>query len=197
MRLILMGPPGAGKGTQAKVVADRLGIPAISTGDIFRANVSDQTPLGVEAKRYMDAGEYVPDEVTNAMVRDRIGEGDAAGGFLLDGYPRTVAQVKELDEMLVAQGQVLDAVVVLTVDEDEVVGRLLKRAEVEGRADDTEEVVRHRQNVYNEQTAPLIEVYEERDVLHRVDGMGSVEEVSGRVFAALEDADGARTDVER
>jgi adenylate kinase len=197
MRLILMGPPGAGKGTQAKVVADRLGIPAISTGDIFRANVSDQTPLGLEAKRYMDAGEYVPDEVTNAMVRDRIGEGDATGGFLLDGYPRTVAQVKELDEMLVAQGRALDAVVVLTVDEDEVVGRLLKRAEVEGRADDTEEVVRHRQNVYNEQTAPLIEVYEERGVLHRVDGMGSVEEVSGRVFAALEDTDGARADVER
>ena len=192
-----MGPPGAGKGTQAKVVADRLGIPAISTGDIFRANVSDETPLGVEAKRYMDAGEYVPDEVTNAMVRDRIGEGDATGGFLLDGYPRTVAQVKELDEMLVAQGQALDAVVVLTVDEDEVVGRLLKRAEVEGRADDTEEVVRHRQNVYNEQTAPLIEVYDERGVLHRVDGMGSVEEVSGRVFAALEGADGARADVER
>jgi adenylate kinase len=197
MRLILMGPPGAGKGTQAKVVADRLGIPAISTGDIFRANVADETPLGVEAKRYMDAGEYVPDEVTNAMVRDRIGEADATGGFLLDGYPRTVAQVKELDEMLVAQGRALDAVVVLTVDEDEVVGRLLKRAEVEGRADDTEEVVRHRQNVYNEQTAPLIEVYDERGVLHRVDGMGSVEEVSGRVFAALEDADGARVDVER
>jgi adenylate kinase len=197
MRLILMGPPGAGKGTQAKVVAERLGIPAISTGDIFRANVSDETPLGLEAKRYMDAGEYVPDEVTNAMVRDRIGEADATGGFLLDGYPRTVAQVKELDEMLVAQGRALDAVVVLTVDEDEVVGRLLKRAEVEGRADDTEEVVRHRQNVYNEQTAPLIEVYDERGVLHRVDGMGSVEEVSGRVFAALEDADGARVDVER
>jgi adenylate kinase len=197
MRLILMGPPGAGKGTQAKVVADRLGIPAISTGDIFRANVSAETPLGLEAKRYMDAGEYVPDEITNAMVRDRIGEEDAIGGFLLDGYPRTVAQVKELDEMLVAQDHAIDAVVVLTVDEDEVVGRLLKRAEVEGRADDTEEVVRHRQNVYTEQTAPLIEVYDERGLLHRIDGMGSVEEVSGRVFDALEDADGARVDAER
>jgi adenylate kinase len=128
MRLILMGPPGAGKGTQAKVIAGRLGIPAISTGDIFRANVSQQTPLGVEAKRYMDAGDYVPDEVTNAMVRSRIAEPDAEPGFLLDGYPRTVAQVEELDAMLAESTQSIDAVVVLTVDQDEVVQRLLKRA---------------------------------------------------------------------
>ena len=180
-----MGPPGAGKGTQAKVIAERLGIPAISTGDIFRANVSQQTPLGLEAKRYMDAGDYVPDEVTNAMVRSRIAEPDAAKGFLLDGYPRTVAQVEELDSMLAEGGRSIDAVVVLTVDQDEVVQRLLKRAEIEGRADDTEDVIRRRQEIYTEQTAPLIEVYAGRDLLVEVDGMGSVDEVSARVCGAL------------
>jgi adenylate kinase len=185
MRLILMGPPGAGKGTQAKVIAERLGIPAISTGDIFRANVSQQTPLGVEAKRFMDAGDYVPDEVTNAMVRSRVAEPDAAKGFLLDGYPRTVAQVTELDSMLAASGTGIDAVVVLTVDRDEVVQRLLKRAEIEGRADDTEDVVRRRQEVYAEQTAPLLEVYADRGLLVEVDGMGPVEDVTARVFAVL------------
>jgi adenylate kinase len=132
-----MGPPGAGKGTQARVIAGRLSIPAVSTGDIFRANVSAQTPLGREAQRYMDAGEYVPDEVTNAMVRDRLAEADAQDGFLLDGYPRTVAQVDELDKMLTDSGHAVDAVVVLTVDADELVQRLLLRAEIEGRADDT------------------------------------------------------------
>jgi adenylate kinase len=191
-RLILMGPPGAGKGTQAKVISERLGVPAISTGDIFRANVSQRTPLGVEAKRYMDAGDYVPDEVTNAMVRSRLAEPDARGGFLLDGYPRTVAQVEELDAMLADAGEGLDAVVVLTVDRDEVVARLLKRAEIEGRADDTEDVIRRRQEVYAEQTAPLLEVYAGRGLLVEVDGLGSVDEVSSRVFAAL-DADGAAT----
>ncbi|HSJ20295.1 MAG TPA: adenylate kinase [Nocardioidaceae bacterium] len=186
MRLILMGPPGAGKGTQAKVISARLGVPAVSTGDIFRANVSEGTPLGVEAKRYMDAGDYVPDEVTNAMVRDRLAQDDAARGFLLDGYPRTVAQVAELDSMLRDAGTSLDAVVVLTVNDEELVQRLLKRAETEGRTDDTEEVVRHRQDVYNEQTAPLIEVYAERGLLVEVDGMGGVDEVTARVFAALD-----------
>jgi adenylate kinase len=186
MRLILMGPPGAGKGTQATVIAGRLGIPAISTGDIFRANVSQETPLGIEAKRYMDAGDYVPDSVTNAMVRDRIAQADARGGFLLDGYPRTVAQVEELDAMLQEHGAALDAVVALTVDRDEVVQRLLKRAELEGRADDTEDVIRRRQEVYAEQTAPLLEVYAGRDLLVEVDGMGSVDEVSARVFTALD-----------
>jgi adenylate kinase len=191
MRLILMGPPGAGKGTQAKVVADRLSVPAISTGDIFRANVSEGTPLGVEAKRYMDAGDYVPDEVTNGMVRDRIAEDDAKAGFLLDGYPRTLAQVDELDRMVRAAGHELDAVVVLTVDRDELVDRLIHRAEVEGRADDTEEVIRHRQDLYNEQTAPLLEVYAGRGLLVSVDGMGEVDEVTGRIFTELEQARGA------
>jgi adenylate kinase len=186
MRLILMGPPGAGKGTQAKVIAAHYGIPAISTGDIFRANVAGKTPLGVEAQRYMDAGEYVPDEVTNAMVRDRIGLEDAKPGFLLDGYPRTLAQVEELDTMLDDNDLELDSVVSLTVDRDELVGRLLQRAQVEGRADDTEEVIRRRQEIYEKETAPLIKVYDDRGMLLEVDGMGEVDEVSRRIFAGLD-----------
>ncbi len=185
-----MGPPGAGKGTQAQVIAGRLDVPAISTGDIFRANVSRQTPLGIEAQLFMDVGEYVPDEVTNLMVRDRIAEADAQSGFLLDGYPRTLAQVEELDAMLSAQSHTLDAVVVLTVNQDEIVHRLLKRAQREGRVDDTEEVFRHRQNVYVEQTAPLIDVYAARGLLFEIDGMGSVDQVSARVFGALDATDG-------
>ncbi|MGN6250833.1 MAG: adenylate kinase [Marmoricola sp.] len=186
MRLILMGPPGAGKGTQAKFVADKYGVPAISTGDIFRANVSQGTPLGVEAKRFMDAGEYVPDEVTNLMVRNRIDEEDARPGFLLDGYPRTLAQVEELDGMIGFTGHSLDAVVVLTCDQDELVTRLLQRAEVEGRADDTEDVIRRRQEVYLEQTEPLIGVYRQRGLLHELDGMGEVADVTARILAALD-----------
>jgi adenylate kinase len=186
MRLVLMGPPGAGKGTQAKYVADHFKIPAISTGDIFRANVSQNTPLGQEAKRYMDSGEYVPDELTNKMVRNRIDEPDAEPGFLLDGYPRTLAQVEELDGMIAFTGHRLDAAVVLTVDQDEVVQRLLQRAAVEGRADDTEDVIRRRQELYAEQTAPLIEVYRARDLIIEVDGLGDVDEVTARVFDALD-----------
>lgn len=182
-----MGPPGAGKGTQAKFIAEHFGIPAISTGDIFRANVSEGTELGVEAKRYMDAGEYVPDEVTNLMVRNRIDEDDAKAGFLLDGYPRTLAQVQELDGMIEFTGHRLDAVVSLTVDQDEIVSRLLQRAQVEGRADDTEEVIRRRQEVYLEQTEPLIEVYKSRGIVHEVDGLGEVNEVTQRIFAALDE----------
>jgi adenylate kinase len=185
--MLLMGPPGAGKGTQAKTVAEHFGIPAISTGDIFRANVSRGTELGKKAEEYMDAGEYVPDEVTNLMVRARIDEPDAAPGFLLDGYPRTLAQVEELDGMIAFTGHRLDAAVVLTVDQDEVVQRLLQRAAVEGRADDTEDVIRRRQEVYAEQTEPLIEVYRERNLLVEVDGMGEVDEVSKRIFDALDD----------
>lgn len=186
MRMILMGPPGAGKGTQAKFVAEHFKIPAISTGDIFRANVSQGTALGVEAQRYMDAGEYVPDEVTNLMVRNRIDEADALPGFLLDGYPRTLAQVEELDGMLADAGRSLDVVVVLTVDADELVQRLLKRAETSGRSDDTEDVIRHRQDVYTEQTAPLIDVYRDRGLLLEVDGLGEVDEVTARILSALD-----------
>lgn len=182
-----MGPPGAGKGTQARFIAEHFKIPAISTGDIFRANVSEGTELGLEAKRYMDAGEYVPDEVTNLMVRSRIDEPDAAAGFLLDGYPRTLAQVEELDGMITYTGHRLDAVVCLTVDQDEIVSRLLQRAQVEGRADDTEDVIRRRQQVYLEQTEPLIEVYKSRGIVHEVDGLGEVSDVTQRIFAALDD----------
>ena len=186
MRLIIMGPPGAGKGTQAKFIAEHFKIPAISTGDIFRANVSEGTELGLEAKRYMDAGEYVPDEVTNRMVRNRIDEPDAVSGFLLDGYPRTLAQVEELDGMIEFTGHQLDAVVCLTVDQDEIVGRLLQRATVEGRADDTEEVIRRRQEVYLEQTEPLISVYKSRGIVVEIDGMGEVTDVTSRIFQALD-----------
>ena len=182
-----MGPPGAGKGTQATAVADHFSIPAISTGDIFRANVSGGTPLGVEAKKYMDAGEYVPDEVTNNMVRSRIAEPDAESGVLLDGYPRTLAQVTELDGMIEETGHQLDAVLVLTVDQEAVVGRLLKRAEIEGRADDTEDVIRRRLEVYAAETEPLISVYAERGLVVSVDGMGEIDDVQKRIFAALDD----------
>ena len=187
MRIILMGPPGAGKGTQASVVADHFAVPAISTGEIFRANVSKETDLGRKAKEYMDAGEYVPDEVTNLMVRNRIDEPDAEPGFLLDGYPRTLAQVEELDGMIKHTGHALDAVVVLTVDGEELVQRLLQRAETDGRSDDTEDVIRRRQELFIEQTAPLIEVYRDRGLLIEVDGMGEVGEVTERIFKALQD----------
>lgn len=182
-----MGPPGAGKGTQAVVVASALGIPHISTGDIFRANVSAGTPLGEEAQRYMDAGEYVPDSITNAMVRDRISHDDCNPGFLLDGYPRTLEQVNELDMMLESDGRRLDRVVELTVDTDEVVGRLLKRAQDQGRTDDTADVIRRRLEVYFDQTAPLVAVYRERGILLEVDGMGDVAEVSERILSTLRD----------
>ena len=186
MRMIFMGPPGAGKGTQAEVVAERYSIPAISTGDIFRKNASEGTELGIQAQRFMDAGEYVPDELTNLMVRNRIDEPDAERGFLLDGYPRTLAQVEELDGMVKHTGHVLDAVVVLTVDKEELVQRLLQRAATEGRADDTEDVVRRRYEVYDDQTAPLIDVYRDRGLMIEVDGMGEVDEVSQRIFDALD-----------
>ncbi len=185
MRLIIMGPPGAGKGTQARFISGQFGIPAISTGDIFRSNVSQGTPLGLEAKRYMDAGDYVPDSVTNDMVRNRLADPDCEPGFLLDGYPRTLAQVEVLDETLADGGVGLDAVLSLVVDRDEVVGRLVKRAEIEGRVDDTEEVVRHRQELYVEQTAPLIDAYKQRGLVIEVDGLGEVDDVTARIVAAL------------
>jgi adenylate kinase len=188
MRLIILGPPGAGKGTQATRVADRLGIPAISTGDIFRANIKNETELGKQVKDILASGGYVTDEITNAIVRDRLREADAEGGFLLDGYPRTLAQVDALDAMLAEDGHALDAVLELTVDEDAVVHRLLKRAEIEGRADDTEEVIRERQAIYRRETAPLADVYAGRELLVQVDGMGEVDEVTSRIDDALKGA---------
>lgn len=184
-RLILLGPPGAGKGTQAARLATRLGVPAISTGDIFRANVSEGTELGQVAQKYMNAGEYVPDEVTNQMVAARLAEPDAAQGFLLDGYPRTEAQVSELDAILAGNGHELTHVVELTADTDEVVARLLNRAKEQGRADDTESVIRRRLDVYAEQTAPLVRIYAGRGLLVQVDGMGDMDEVTARLADAL------------
>ena len=185
MRLLIMGPPGAGKGTQAGALAQRIGGAHISTGDIFRANVADQTELGRTAQRYMDAGEYVPDEVTNAMVKDRLAQDDARDAFILDGYPRTVDQVSTLDGILDSLGTKLDGVIELVVDPEELIQRLLKRAETSGRADDTEAVIRHRQEVYTAETAPLLEVYGSRGLLIKVDGVGEVDEVSRRIDAAL------------
>ncbi|MDQ1609567.1 MAG: adenylate kinase [Acidimicrobiaceae bacterium] len=184
-RLLLIGPPGSGKGTQAARLAETFGVPAVSTGDIFRANVKNGTALGLEAKSYMDAGEYVPDSLTNAIVHDRLQEVDASGGFLLDGYPRTAEQVAELDRLLASDGTSLDAVVQLVADPDEVVRRLLKRAVDQGRADDTEEVIRHRMALYEEQTAPLLDIYGARGLVTKVDALGDVDEVTSRILAAL------------
>lgn len=184
-RLLLIGPPGAGKGTQSVILATAFGIPAISTGDIFRTNVKNETELGLQVKAIMAAGEYVPDSVTNAVVEQRLAEDDAKVGFLLDGYPRTPDQVHELDRMLAEQGTALDVVVLITADTDEVVNRLSNRAIVEGRVDDTEAVIRHRLDLYAEQTAPLIDLYAARDLVVRVDGLGTVEDVTSRIVMAL------------
>jgi adenylate kinase len=185
IRLLLIGAPGAGKGTQAEKLSAAYKIPAISTGDIFRHNVKNETELGKQAKAFMDRGEYVPDSLTNDLVRDRLSQADAKDGFLLDGYPRTAEQVTELDSILEAAGNKLDVVVQLTADTDEVVRRLLNRAIEQGRADDTEDVIRRRLEVYEEQTAPLTSVYASRGLLVTVDGLGEVDEVTGRILEAL------------
>jgi adenylate kinase len=184
-RLIIVGPPGAGKGTQAGRIAEAFGIPAISTGDIFRKNVAEGTPLGQRAKQLMDAGEYVPDDLTNELVRDRLAEADAVDGFLLDGYPRTVGQVEYLDALLAEHDAGIDAVVRLVADQDELVGRLLKRAEQQGRSDDNEETIRRRQEVYLQETAPIVAVYEQRGLVVDVDGLGGIDEVGDRIADAL------------
>ncbi len=190
MRLLIMGPPGAGKGTQAKGIAEHYDIPAISTGDIFRgiskADAETATPLAKQVKEIMNSGGYVSDEITNQIVAERLGEPDAAGGFLLDGYPRTAGQVEALDAMLAEEGAQLDAVVSIEADQDELVERLLKRAEIEGRADDNEETIRKRQEVYAEQTADLLKVYGDRGLLVAVEGLGEIDEVAQRIFAALD-----------
>lgn len=185
VRLVIMGPQGSGKGTQAARLAERIGVPAISTGDIFRANVKGGTELGLRAKAIMDAGDLVTDEITNAMVRDRLAAQDAAAGFILDGYPRTAAQVVALDEVLAATGTKLDAVVELTAPREELLARLRKRAEVEGRDDDTEDAIRRRLEVYADLTAPLTRGYAERGLLVTANGIGELDEVTERLLAAL------------
>lgn len=184
-RFLLIGPPGAGKGTQAALLGNAYSIPAISTGDIFRANVRSETELGLKVKSIMDRGEYVPDSLTNELIRDRLSQADAEAGFLLDGYPRTNDQVNELDDILSAQHRILNAVILLVADPDELVRRLLKRAQEQGRTDDTEDIMRHRQNVYLEQTQPLIEIYSSRDLVVEIDGLGQVGEVTERILNAL------------
>jgi adenylate kinase len=190
VRVVLLGPPGAGKGTQAQVISDQLGVPAISTGDIFRANVSGQTELGLKAKVYMDAGDLVPDEITVAMVKDRLAEPDTEAGFLLDGFPRTVAQAEQLRDSLEDLGQALDRVVELVVDEEELVRRLSGRrmlvdGEMVQRDDDKPETVRHRLEVYREQTAPVAGFYDQAGLLARINAIGAVEEVTARAMKAL------------
>ena len=184
-RLLIVGPPGAGKGTQAVRIAESFGIPAISTGDIFRANVAGETDLGLKVKAILDAGDYVPDSLTNELISDRLAETDAEQGFLLDGYPRTVQQVEFLDEFLAGRGEALAAVVQLVADRDEIVERLRRRALDQGRSDDTEEAIRHRQDVYLRETAPLIETYRDRGLLVEVDGLGTIDEVASRIDGAL------------
>ena len=186
IRILLIGPPGAGKGTQAALLAKHFGIPAISTGDIFRENVRNETPLGLEAKAFMDRGEYVPDSLTNALVRDRLNQPDAVDGFLLDGYPRTIDQVEELDDILDESDKKLDVVVQLTADSDELLRRLSGRAEEQGRSDDTPEVIKRRLSVYEEQTAPLIDVYAARSLVAKVNGLGDIADVTTRIIEVLD-----------
>jgi adenylate kinase len=184
-RLLIVGPPGAGKGTQAARIAEHLDIPTISTGDIFRANIANGTELGTQVKAIVDAGDYVPDTLTNALVTDRLNKADAAGGFLLDGYPRTPDQVRYLDELLGSHGHSLDAVLRLVADQDEIVRRLRKRALEQGRADDSEEAIRHRQEVYRRETEPLVAMYRDQGLLVEVDGLGTPDEVTERIWQAF------------
>lgn len=186
-RLLLIGPPGAGKGTQAVELSRAFGVPAVSTGDIFRANVKNETPLGLLAKSFMDAGNNVPDSLTNDLITDRLADEDCARGFLLDGYPRTTDQVRHLDDFLATHDSALNVVVQLLAEPDVVVERLRKRALDQGRSDDDEAVVRHRLEVYSEQTAPLIDVYTDRGLVVAIDGIGEISEVTGRIMTALED----------
>lgn len=183
--MVLLGPPGAGKGTQATRIAEKLSIPAISTGEIFRTNMSEGTEIGLQAKAFIDRGEFVPDSVTNAMVKARLSAPDTANGFLLDGYPRNVEQAHVLADMCEEAGIKLDLVLEIQVDEDEVVTRMMKRAEEQHRTDDTEPVMRHRLEVYHQQTEPVAAYYADHDLLQVVDGSGSIDEVTERIFAVL------------
>ncbi|WP_431797849.1 adenylate kinase [Microbacterium kunmingense] len=184
-RLLIVGPQGSGKGTQGVRIAEALGVPVVSTGDVFRANVAGGTDLGVQVKEIIDAGQLVPDELTSAVVRDRLSKEDAAGGFLLDGYPRNLPQVMHLDEFLGGRDEKLDAVIVLEVPREESIARLSKRALEQGRADDTEAVIAQRLAIYESETAPIIGVYATRGIVDEIDGTGSVDEITDRILAAL------------
>ena len=185
MRLLIMGPQGVGKGTQAAKLAEHFGIPAISTGDIFRYNLKNQTELGKQAQAFIDKGELVPDELTNSIVKDRLAMDDAQGGWILDGYPRNASQVEALDTMLEELGTPLDAVVALNADHDVLMERMMKRAEIEGRADDTPEVIAKRLEVYAAETAPLLNIYADRGALVKINGVGDIDAIQANIVAEL------------
>ncbi|WP_144661353.1 adenylate kinase [Paenarthrobacter nicotinovorans] len=187
-RIIIMGPPGSGKGTQAVHIAKHFGVPAISTGDLFRAHARERTGLGLEAGAYMDRGEFVPDHVTTNMLKQRLEEVDAANGFLLDGYPRTVMQIGALDELLAMRGQALGVVLALTVPDDELVARMLLRAKEQGRRDDTEDVIHRRLELYRDETQAVLTAYVQRGILLTVDGSGEPENITAAAIAAVEKA---------
>lgn len=184
-RLLIVGPQGSGKGTQGVRIAEALGIPVVSTGDVFRANVKDGTELGLKVKAIIDAGDLVPDELTSAIVRDRLEQDDAAGGFLLDGYPRNLGQVGDLDAFLASRGEALTGVIELSVPRDESIQRLALRATEQGRTDDTEEAIAKRLSIYESETAPILDVYRERGVVDEIDGVGSLDAITERITAAL------------
>lgn len=185
-RLLIVGPQGSGKGTQGVRVGEAWGVPVVSTGDVFRANVAEGTELGLQVKSIIDAGSLVPDELTSAVVRDRLAQADAAEGFLLDGYPRNVAQVMHLDEFLEGRDEQLDAVIELVVPREESLSRLTARAAEQGRADDTEEAIAKRLEIYERETAPILDVYRTRGIVDEIDGVGALDDITGRIFAALE-----------
>lgn len=184
-RLLIVGPQGSGKGTQGVRIGEALSIPVISTGDVFRANVKDGTPLGQQVKAIIEAGDLVPDSLTSEIVRDRLAQDDAGNGFLLDGYPRNLGQVGDLDAFLEGRGESLDAVIELSVPRDESIARLTQRAIDQGRTDDTEEVIANRLAIYERETAPILDVYRERGIVDTIDGVGSLDEIADRIAAAL------------
>lgn len=184
-RLLIVGPQGSGKGTQGVRIAESYGIPVVSTGDIFRANIKEGTPLGQQVTAVLDAGDLVPDELTSEIVRDRLSQDDAANGFLLDGYPRNAAQVAHLESFLSARGVSLDAVILLNVPREESLSRLTLRATEQGRSDDTPEAIGHRLDIYERETAPILEAYGAKGIVDRIDGVGTLDEITSRVFAAL------------
>jgi adenylate kinase len=192
LRLVVLGPPGAGKGTQAVKLAEHFACADVATGDIFRANVAEGTELGRAAQEYMDRGDLVPDDVVIAMVMERLAADDCEGGFVLDGFPRTVAQAEALDRQLVELGSPLHAVLCFDITEDELLRRLAERAAAQHRADDVEQTIRHRLEVFSVKTRPLIDYYRHRRLLTMVDGVGKVEEITGRILTGLPTTNGGR-----